>query len=229
MSDYLLINILVISVPLLLSFENKIKFYRKIPFIFISFLVAGGAFIFWDAVAASRGNWSFNPAYINGIEIVGLPIEELLFFVTIPYSCIFLYETARYYLIEKEIKINRFVIYFVSFVLITIALVNSDREYTFLAFFISGIFLITVQIFASYIYASKIFWLFILFSFIPFLAVNYLLTSFPIVIYNPVAFLGFRIITIPIEDFFYSFTMISFYLLIYLTSERIWIKRKKSV
>jgi len=57
------------------------------------------------------------------------------------------------------------------------------------------------------------------FSFIPFLIVNYALTSLPVVLYNPASVWGFRILTIPIEDFFYSFSMISFYIIVYTASE----------
>jgi lycopene cyclase domain-containing protein len=45
--------------------------------------------------------------------------------------------------------------------------------------------------------------------------VNYLLTSLPVVEYNPEAITGIRISTIPLEDFFYSFAMITSWLVVY--------------
>ena len=62
---------------------------------------------------------------------------------------------------------------------------------------------------------SKIYWIFISIMFMPFLMVNYFLTSLPVVTYNPEAFSNIRITTIPLEDFFYSFSMLSFNLLVY--------------
>lgn len=54
-----------------------------------------------------------------------------------------------------------------------------------------------------------------LLTFIPFLIVNYILTSLPVVTYNPNEITGFFVITIPAEDFFYSFSLIGFYILVY--------------
>ena len=53
------------------------------------------------------------------------------------------------------------------------------------------------------------------FGLIPFLIVNYLLTSIPAVTYNETAFSVIRFITIPYEDFLYSFSMISLWILFY--------------
>jgi len=41
-------------------------------------------FIAWDALAIAGGVWSYNPKYITGWAIGGMPIEEILFFVVIP-------------------------------------------------------------------------------------------------------------------------------------------------
>ncbi len=49
----------------------------------------------------------------------------------------------------------------------------------------------------------------------PFLLINTVLTALPVVEYNPEAIFGFRVFTIPIEDFFYNYAMLSFYLLFY--------------
>jgi hypothetical protein len=68
---------------------------------------------------------------------------------------------------------------------------------------------------------------------IPFMIFNYLLTSIPIVTYAPNAIWGGdglwngRFFTIPIEDFFYNFSMLSFYLLLYLYFKKRWIEPKK--
>ena len=51
---------------------------------------------------------------------------------------------------------------------------------------------------------------------------NHVLTSLPVVTYSPQAITGIRAGTIPIEDFFYNFSLLSFYLIIYLFAEKRW-------
>lgn len=229
MSEYLVINILIIAVPLILSFEKKIQFISKLPFVLISIIITGGVYILWDVIATARGDWAFNPVYISGLKIFNLPIEEILFFITVPYACLFIYETGKLYLKENEIKINKYIFYSAILLFFVFAFLNFERNYTFLALFSTGLFLLSAKIFTPFILKSKIYWLFIAFSFIPFFTVNYILTSLPIVTYSSDVILGIRITTIPLEDFFYSYSMLSFYLLFYLIAERIWLKRKKSV
>jgi lycopene cyclase domain-containing protein len=217
MSEYLLINIAIILIPLLFSFENKIKFYLNFLPLFFSILFVSSAYIIWDISAATRGDWSFNELYILGIKLFGLPLEEVLFFITVPYSIIFIYETLKYYLKENEIFFNKYFYFFLSAALILTGLNFNDQPYTFIVLIFTGFFFPGAILFYPKLLASKIFWLTILISFIPFLAVNYLLTSIPIVTYNSSAIWGIRFITIPLEDFFYSFSMISYWLLFYIS------------
>ncbi|HUX21358.1 MAG TPA: lycopene cyclase domain-containing protein, partial [Spirochaetia bacterium] len=51
--------------------------------------------------------------------------------------------------------------------------------------------------------------------FLPFGVVNGVLTSVPVVSYNPSGILGPRVFSIPIEDFLYSFSMLGLLILVY--------------
>jgi len=73
------------------------------------------------------------------------------------------------------------------------------------------------------------YWLYIIISFIPFMIFNYLLTSLIVVYYNPKAIWGIRVTTIPLEDFFYNFSMLSFYLMAYVYFKNKWIVDNKKV
>jgi lycopene cyclase domain-containing protein len=67
----------------------------------------------------------------------------------------------------------------------------------------------------THLFKKKLFWIFHLII-IPIEAlVNGYLTWRPIVLYNPDYFLGVRIGTIPIEDFFYGFALLSLNLIIF--------------
>jgi lycopene cyclase domain-containing protein len=78
------------------------------------------------------------------------------------------------------------------------------------------LFFFLAVIFFPQMLRSRIYWLFIIVAFIPFFVMNYLLTSIPIVLYNSQAMWNIRITTIPVEDFFYNFSLLSFYLMVYL-------------
>ncbi len=225
MSEYLIINILIIIVPLLLSFEKKIKYYKKFPQLLISIIIVGGAFIIWDSAAANRGDWMFNSEFTIGLKIFDLPLEEILFFITVPYSTIFIYETGKFYLTKttkKNFHIDKSIFLFLSFMFLFLSYNFSDQYYTFTVLIFCSVFLLIAVFFFKDLLESKLYWIFILVSYLPFLLVNYFLTSLPIVLYNPKAIWGLRFVTIPVEDFFYSFSLISFYLLVYLKSERLW-------
>jgi lycopene cyclase domain-containing protein len=219
-----MLNIFVIIIPLILSFEKKIKFYKKFRELSISILTVGSIFILWDIFAVKRGDWHFNAQYINGIYLFNLPLEEILFFITIPYSSIFLYETLKFYLQKKiqnnEFHINKIYPGFITAVLLILSVVFINQYYTLTILSFCAVFLLVSLFLFNNLLKSKLYWIFIFITYIPFIIVNYILTSFPIVIYNPQAIWGIRFLTIPVEDFFYSYSLLSLYLFIYIKSKR---------
>ena len=219
MSEYLLINIFIIIVPLLLLFEQKLKFYKKLPAVIISILVVSTVYIIWDSFATKAGDWAFNPKYLMGIYFFDLPLEEILFFITVPYSIIFIYETVKFYLKEREIFFSRYIYFSVMILLIAGTIMFANQNYTMIVMIYCLAFFIFALFFFPAILKSKIFWITILISYMPFLIVNYILTSLPIVTYNSSGIWGNRFLTIPLEDFFYSFSMISLWLLVYLLAD----------
>ena len=220
MSEYLLINVFIIIVPLLLIFEQKLKFYKKLPAVSISILIVSSVYVIWDSFAAKAGDWAFNSKYLIGVNLFGLPLEEILFFITVPFSIIFIYETAKFYLKESEIFFNRYIYFSVMILLIVGIILFANQNYTLIVLLYCLAFFVLALFFSPAILKSKIFWVTILISYLPFLIVNYLLTSLPIVTYNPDAIWGNRFLTIPLEDFFYSFSMISLWLLVYLIADK---------
>jgi lycopene cyclase domain-containing protein len=47
-------------------------------------------YLIWDVAFTKNGVWGFNPAYHGNVVILGLPLEEILFFAIIPYACVLL-------------------------------------------------------------------------------------------------------------------------------------------
>jgi lycopene cyclase domain-containing protein len=215
MSTYLLINIAIIFFPLILSFDKNLKFYKKVPYVLQSIAFVSTAYLVWDVIATKRGDWAFNPEHLIGFYILDLPIEEILFFITVPYSCIFIYETVSFYVKEKKLSFNNKLFIIPSILLVTLGTLFYDQNYTFTVSVFAAAFFIGAILFNESLLDSRNFWITILIGFIPFLIVNYFLTSIPVVTYNEAAFSGKRFITIPYEDFLYSFSMISLWLLFY--------------
>ncbi|MFA7288582.1 MAG: lycopene cyclase domain-containing protein [Melioribacteraceae bacterium] len=225
MSTYLAINILVILFPLILSFEKKLKFYKDFKSVIPSIVLSAFPFIIWDDIAALRGDWGFNAEHLIGVYIFSLPLEELLFFFTIPYAIIFLFETGKYYLTDKSIMVNKYLIYVVALLSTLFAFVFQDQYYTFTVLLFMPIILLLLILVKNSLLNSRFFWFFMLWTYIPFFVVNYLLTSLPIVIYSPSAIWELRITTIPAEDFIYSFALIGLNLFIYTKIKELWQKK----
>lgn len=215
MSLYLIINILIIAVPLALSFESKISFYKRLKAFFFSIMIVSVSYIIWDAIATIRGDWGFNDDYLLGIRLFSLPVEEILFFITVPYSCIFIYETINLYIKNKQLKIDSSIFLTIAIALFLFAIFFYEQYYTITVLLFSSAFIFTSLFFRKELIRSSNFWLTILITYIPFLGVNYVLTSLPIVWYNQSAIWGARFLTIPYEDFFYSFSMISWWIFFY--------------
>ncbi len=215
MSTYLIINILIIIVPLILSFDKNLTYYKKLHRLLFSMLIVSTAYIVWDVFATMRGDWAFNPEHLIGIYFFGLPLEEILFFITVPYSCIFIYETVKFYTKEKTFELNKYIFLLIALAFITFAVIFNHQHYTFTVSIFTGIFFLFAVYFKVNLLNSFHYWLTMLISFIPFLIVNYFLTSIPVVTYNDSVFFGKRFITIPYEDFLYSFSMISLWILFY--------------
>ena len=102
---YLLINFLTIFFPIILSFDKRVQFFKSWKFIFPGLFITGLLFLLWDYVFTIYGVWSFNPDYIIGVYMLNLPLEEILFFVTVPFACIFIYECLNYY-VKKDFLIS---------------------------------------------------------------------------------------------------------------------------
>lgn len=215
MKLYLVINILIIFFPLLLSFDKKVKFYKYFIPVILSIIIVGVVFLIWDSIAVERGDWSFNKEYVTESNFVNLPFEEILFFITVPYSILFIYECLKHYLKDITYTVNKTVPLILILIFIIFGIIFYPKHYTSTVLIFSGLILFLGFIFMSKVILSKVFFLTVMISYIPFFVVNYILTSIPIVIYNPAAILGIRILTIPIEDFIYSFSMILSWILVY--------------
>ncbi|MCU0666517.1 MAG: lycopene cyclase domain-containing protein [Candidatus Omnitrophica bacterium] len=82
--------------PLALSFYPRLGFYRNYRALVFSISLIVIIFGSWDVFAVWRNHWYFNPRAVWGIKIINLPLEEVLFFVVIPFCCIFTWEALEF-------------------------------------------------------------------------------------------------------------------------------------
>lgn len=227
MSVYLMIDLLIIICPLALTALPWFSYYRRsFRPLFISTATVGLLFIVWDILVTRRGDWGFNPQFVLPFSLAGLPLEEWLFFLAVPFSCLFLYESLRHFFTDRPVPFDRRVYRWTAVLCFFLAMLSLDRSYSSLVFFAAGFFLVAAADLAREMLASLFYWLYLGLTFGLFAIFNYGLTSFPVVIYNPSAILGLRLLTIPIEDFFYNFILLSLYLAVYLLAGKKWGKIK---
>lgn len=201
-----------ISLPFAFSFHPKANFSKKWKYLFPGIIIPGIIFLVWDEWFTRMGVWGFNPVYLSGIYLFNLPLEEVLFFICIPYACVFTYEAVGYFLKKDYLKkVVNTINVFLIVVLAILALINYNRWYTFVTFASLSLFLLYLHSKIKPGYMGQ-FYLAYLFILIPFFLVNGILTGTGIesevVWYNNAENLGIRMATIPIEDAFYGMLLI---------------------
>lgn len=209
---YLIVNLFTVIVPFVFSFHPKLEFFKNFKSFFLANILTAFLFIGWDILFAKIGVWGFNSDYVLGIYFFNLPIEELLFFICIPFSCLFTYHCLNlFFKFQWSSKTENVFVMCFSALLLFMGFYFHSKLYTASTFISLGILLLVFK------YIVKINWLTKLVSIypvllIPFFIVNGILTGSglqqPVVWYNDSENIGIRLFTIPVEDIFYGFELI---------------------
>ena len=207
---YLLINFFTIIICFIYSFDRRIQFNRQfLPFIKASVLVSI-PFILWDVWFTKIGVWWFNDTYLIGLRLFGLPIEEWLFFICIPFSCVFTYFClTKFFNLSWLNGFNNIIAFITIIFCVVIGLLNLEKTYTCVTAMLTAVTMIYLHLIAraKWIGQASFIFFILMFGFFP---VNGVLTGTglenPIVNYNPKEFLNIRMGTIPIEDAVYGYT-----------------------
>lgn len=210
---YLFLNLFTISIPLIRSFEPRIAYYKSFGSLTKAILIWSGFFLVWDIWYTDLKVWGFNPDYLSGVALFGLPLGEYLFFITVPFACVFIYKCMELFF-PKGI-ISPWVANRISPVVILFCLVvgfrNLDKLYTSVTFLLLGVGLIYITWIARSSWLPRFYESYIV-ALLPFFLKNGILTgSFiekEVVWYNNDENLGIRLGTIPFEDIFYGMLLI---------------------
>lgn len=215
MSSYAIILASTIFFPLVLSFDRKVAFWRHWPRAALSALVVGIPFIAWDVWASARGDWSFAYEHTWDARPLGLPIEELLFFLVAPVACVFIHACVKAYMKPMPVALKPWLLPATATVFALLAIPAWPRFYTLTLLLFAALFLVACALLGRGVCDDLRFWISLGICYIPFLVVNGFLTGIPVVMYSPDAILGLRILTIPIEDFLYSLALVGGTILAY--------------
>jgi len=205
---YLILNIATFFFPFVLSFDKKVAYFRSWGALFPAIAIVAAVFLLWDEWFTEMGVWGFNPDYLIGVYGFSLPLEEWLFFITVPYACLFIYACLNVY-IKKDLLggIARPFFMGLALVLLILGGLFFDRLYTAITFFaLAG--WIGLNLFVWKVDWLGRFLLAYLVSLIPFLAVNGVLTALPVVWYNNSENMAFRLGSIPVEDTMYMMLLL---------------------
>lgn len=204
---YLILDLLTLVSTIALSFDKKVAFYKQWPYLFPGILAGMIVFIPWDITFTLHGIWGFNPAYLTGIYLWHLPIEEWLFFIAVPYASVFIYACLEAYFGDPMRRIQTLVWWFWLGLSFLCLVFGYKQWYPLITFSL----LMAALLLHRWIWGTQfmgrlgLMWLIHL---IPFFAVNGVLTALPIVWYNNSENLNVRLGSVPFEDAFYSLLLL---------------------
>ena len=216
---YLLLNLGSVSVPFLYSFHPRLQLHKRFSWILISIFLTMAIFIPWDVIFTLHEIWGFNDTYFLGLKLFSLPIEEWLFFICIPYACVFTHESIL--AINPKLGVSEKATNSISAVLTLLFVFLIITQYNKAYTLVDSVFAL-IALALAYFTNRKLlsqFFITFLFMLIPFFIVNGVLTGSGIegevVWYNNQENLGARLFTIPIEDSAYAFSMLLFNLTVF--------------
>lgn len=207
-AEYLLFDILVVAGPAILSLVPSIGFRGSARRLLWACLAVAIPFILWDAAVAGE-HWWFDERYTLGVELLGLPVEEILFFFAVPYACVFLWATLLRGHEARASRSLRFVHPALwSFGAAGVVVWALGLEYTGLAMLALGLFALLDRAIGTMVLTKPRFWGFSGIVTLLNLVCNGYLTGRPVVHYADAVRLGPRVFTIPVEDFVYGLALV---------------------
>ena len=214
-TEYLLFNLIIILGPLLYSFDRRVTFVNQWWNVARSVIIPMAVFILWDALVTGR-HWWFNPHYTSEMRLLNLPLGEWLFFITVPFACLFVWECLAAYLPDPQLpragQISKWLLLAAPAGILVFA---AGKEYTGLVLIAMGGVGALDLLLGQSLFARGRTYMFLGTVTLQTLIFNGYLTARPVVLYGESYQLGFRILSIPIEDFFYGFSYLLFCVLLF--------------
>lgn len=213
---YLILDIAAISGPVALSFDSRVHYVASWRKVFLASLIVSIPFLVHDEIFTSNAFWGFNDLYITGLKIGDLPIEEILFFFVVPFSCVFIYACCNYYFRNWNMTLLNRIVQLLTFGYILFLLLTDWQGWYTLTISIAGLGVLILWVINKRVKHGG---LAFMISLLPFFGMNGILTgimtSEPVVWYSEAEKIPGRISTIPYEDVIYAFTLIMGVILVF--------------
>ncbi len=207
-AEYLLFDLLILAGPLVLSLLPRYGMRARARSMALATLIVAVPFVAWDAMVAGS-HWWFDERYTLGVEALGLPVEEVLFFAAVPFACAFSWETlVRGASAQARLSPR---LYWAAWILVPLGLGVAvwGPAYTGLTLLALGLFVVIDHMLGTGLLRMPRYWGFAALV-LAFTAVfNTYLTWRPVVHYGLSHQLGVRIGTVPVEDFGYGLALCS--------------------
>jgi lycopene cyclase domain-containing protein len=205
---YALFNLAIFGGPLVASwlwFRDAWRLRRRMV---IAWATVSLAWIVLDGLSVARGWWHYNDRYISGVQVAGLPIEEIAFFFTVPLACMLTF-FAITKAVQGKVRMQhaRHVLWSIAATVVLFALYAGSQERT-----LADCLLVLITLAALYrssLIMQRSFWAWNGAILLLCLIFNTMLTALPVVIYDEQFMTGIRLGTIPIEDLLYNFSLLN--------------------
>lgn len=92
--EYLVVLALCLVVTAPLELFLGVRVYRQARRLLLTLACTGAVFVAWDLIGARLGHWGYNPDAIVGLYLLGLPLEEYLFFLVVPLCGVMAFEAV---------------------------------------------------------------------------------------------------------------------------------------
>jgi len=192
-----------------MSFERQIHFVDKWRYAWPAMIIISIPYLIWDSLVTGA-HWWFNEKYTLDFRLAGLPLEEWFFFFTVPFAALFIWEVIGFHYRHDRympvMRTWRYALYPLQ--LLGLIFFVNGKEYTGLMLIFLGAAIISDRVLKTNLLLRSKFFIYLatLIGFI--LIFNGYLTWRPVVLYGEAYQLGFRLGTIPVEDFGYGISLV---------------------
>ena len=189
--------------------------------------VALGVSLPWivlDALSHARGWWAYAPEHVWAARLLGLPVEEVLFFVTVPFACLFLLTSLQRVMLTRQIDrrisdgLRYGAIILAGIVAWLLPYERSIADSLLLIVVVSA----SLWLWRRWTRTDVVWWCLVIALFF---ICNTVLTALPIVTYDHAYGSMVRLGTIPLEDLLYNLSLLG---CAYLVFMRPWAARLQS-